>query len=128
MFKNTFKLAIIVLALTFISLNFIGCSEDAAAIRELTIEKASVESVMWFNKQPIEDPNDDDRYQAEQILKSKGTISKKYKLSASGSIDSEKYLKKHPADAVTISSSNSDGRVDVRVYSDNPTPDSEFFQ
>lgn len=127
-FKLAFKLALVVLVLSLITAYFIGCSQNESEIRQVTIEKASVETVVWFNKEPVQDPNEDDRYHAEQILGPKGFINKKYKYTASGYVDDKKYLKKHPDDGLMISSSNSDARVDVRVYSDNPNPDPEFFK
>lgn len=123
------KVAIIVLFLALVFFFYLsGCSQESSAIRQVTVEKAKVTEVETFNKQPNQDSNEDDRFLAEQILGSKGNKTVRYKIKASGYVDKKKYLQKHPEDGLTISSSNSDGRSDVRVYSDNPIPDPEFFQ
>lgn len=127
--RTTLSLLIVILVILFLtSLLVCGCTQETKEIQNTTYGKATVQSVIIFNKPPIEDPNDNDRFFAEKILGPKGEIKKNYKILGEGPIDTKEYLKKHPEDGLMISSSILDARVDVTVYSDNPIPDPEFFE
>lgn len=127
--RLTLSLLIVIFVILFLtSLLVCGCTQETKKIQNTTYEKATVQSVIYFNKPPIEDPNNFDRFHAEQILGPKGEIKKNFKILGEGPINTKEYLKKHPDDGLMISSSILDARVDVRVYSDNPIPDPEFFE
>lgn len=129
--RKVFRVAMIVLFLSLIVcyiLTYSGCSQNNAKTQNDTYGKPKVTDVHWFNTQPDLDPNEHDRYIAQQVLGPKKDVKKKYKISASGWVDKKKYLAKHPDDALTISSSNSLGISNVCVYTDINAPDPEFFE
>lgn len=78
-----------------------------------------------FNDKPCNDPEVRDNI---NILRSAGkdNIVYPYKLKGVGVIDSEKYKKDHPKDALVISFTAEEGYYTIIVYSFSPIPDPKY--
>jgi len=87
-------------------------------------------NVEVYNDSPSNDPNSLDQRNAENILPSdKLNTIYKYKITKIGSFSAYKYLLKHKGldnDAV-LSLPGPEGKRYVRIYTNNPIPDSELL-
>jgi hypothetical protein len=126
--KSNYLVIFAIMAIFFSLQVFSGCTQESSKIEEITNPKASVKDVELFDKKPCEDQNKHDQFIAQEKLGKKNNRIMKYKILASGYVNDKEYLKKHPEDGLIISSSNSSGRSDVRVYTNNPVPDPQFFK